>query len=110
MANDHVNYGFIGNVDGCQLGEGLLIQAGIGAMGYPMASRLRSKMHKESTLVVYDVNSEPCNRLKEALKTIGPVVVAGSIKEVVESSVRTPLSSIILTFLGYHSQHCNCCK
>ena len=60
-------------------------------MGYPMASNLRKNMNSSATLTIFDVNGDSCRKLKEEVQHLGQIVVANSVKEVVESSVRPPL-------------------
>jgi 3-hydroxyisobutyrate dehydrogenase len=56
-------------------------------MGYPMASNLRKKIPKESTLYINDVNSAAVEQFVKEHTSYGPVKVASSAKQVTENSV-----------------------
>jgi 3-hydroxyisobutyrate/3-hydroxypropionate dehydrogenase len=60
-------------------------------MGFPMASNLRKKIPKESTLYVNDVDAAAVDRFVKEHTSYGPVKVLATAKEITEHSV-TPLS------------------
>lgn len=60
---------------------------GLGKMGYPMARNLRSKLPKEDSFIVYDVNAGATQQFRDELKDFD-VAVAKDVKSVVEKSVR----------------------
>jgi len=73
-------------------------------MGFPMASNLRKKIPKESTLYVNDVDQSAVQRFVQEHESYGPVKVLSSAKEITEHSV------ITLTFwhslIGCHILNC----
>ena len=60
-------------------------------LGYPMAKNLRTKIPKEDTLTVFDVNAASTKRLAE--EAGAKVHIATSPKEVAEMSVRAIILS-----------------
>lgn len=64
---------------------------GIGRMGFPMALNFRAKMPSGSKLVVCDVNQSRVKEFLQQSKSLGPVDVALSPKEVAEQCVSTLL-------------------
>lgn len=56
-------------------------------MGYGMAVNLRSKVGKETTLVVCDVNQEAIDRFKAENSDHGPIEVAKNGFEAVQKAV-----------------------
>jgi 3-hydroxyisobutyrate dehydrogenase-like beta-hydroxyacid dehydrogenase len=63
---------------------------GIGRMGFPMALNFRAKMPPASKLVVCDVNKAHVEDFLVQSRSLGPVEVASSPKEVAEHCVSTP--------------------
>jgi 3-hydroxyisobutyrate dehydrogenase len=59
---------------------------GLGAMGFPMAEQLATKLPSTTTIIVYDVVESAINELVE--KYPGKVFAGTSPKHVVENSVR----------------------
>ncbi|KAF5393349.1 hypothetical protein D9757_000543 [Collybiopsis confluens] len=61
---------------------------GLGAMGYPMASRLARKLPASSKLFIYDIDAEVTKKFRDALINLaGPqIAIMSSAKEVAESS------------------------
>lgn len=59
-------------------------------MGFPMASNLRRKIPKESTLYVNDVDTAAVERFVKELSSVGPVKVLNTAKEITENSVLYP--------------------
>lgn len=62
------------------------IPAGLGAMGYGMATNIRKKMTSVAILYVFDLSKSVCERLRDELKEFGPIVIANSPREAAESS------------------------
>lgn len=62
---------------------------GLGAMGYPMATQLRRKLPKSTSLIIYDVNRSPLDRFFEENRAFGPIQIATSSKEVCDATVST---------------------
>jgi 3-hydroxyisobutyrate dehydrogenase len=60
---------------------------GIGRMGFPMALNLRAKMPAASKLVVCDVNKAHVDDFLVQSRSLGPVEIASSPKEVAELCV-----------------------
>ncbi len=60
---------------------------GLGRMGYPMARNLRSKIPREDSLMVYDVNSQSTKSFKEEIGAREGVEVARDLSQVVEQCV-----------------------
>jgi len=56
-------------------------------MGFPMASNLRRKIPKESTLYVNDVDKAAVDRFVDENTVYGPVISLGTAKEITEKSV-----------------------
>ncbi|OAL42549.1 6-phosphogluconate dehydrogenase C-terminal domain-like protein [Pyrenochaeta sp. DS3sAY3a] len=67
------NYGFIG----------------LGAMGYPMAKNVRAGMLPEATLWIFDVDKSICIKFRDQFSNSGPIVIAGSAKEVAQNAWTT---------------------
>lgn len=57
-------------------------------MGYPMAVNLRSKIGKEKTIVVSDVDMSVCERFKSDMSEHGPVSIVKNAYEAVRVAVR----------------------
>jgi 3-hydroxyisobutyrate/3-hydroxypropionate dehydrogenase len=72
-------------------------------MGFPMASNLRKKIPKESTLYVNDVDTAAVDRFVKEHSSYGPVKVLSSAKEITEHSV--PIVPPSLLIQGYHLHH-----
>ena len=67
-------------------------------MGFPMASNLRKKIPKESTLYVNDVDTAAVDRFVKEHTSYGPVKVLSSAKEITEHSVPIfPPSSLLIS-------------
>ncbi|KAF2815576.1 putative 3-hydroxyisobutyrate dehydrogenase [Mytilinidion resinicola] len=71
---------------------------GLGAMGYPMAKNIRTKMSRQSNLWVYDVQREVCERFAQEFKDSGPISIANSAKEVAQNALT--IATIVPT--GHH--------
>lgn len=56
-------------------------------MGYGMARNLRSKIDKDTTLVVCDVNPEAIDKFKSEMSDHGPIEVAKNGFEAVQKAV-----------------------
>lgn len=56
-------------------------------MGYPMAKNIRTKMNQQSTLWVYDVQKEACERFTQEFMGYGPISIANSAKEVAQNAL-----------------------
>ncbi|KAK3056761.1 hypothetical protein LTR09_002554 [Extremus antarcticus] len=54
---------------------------GLGQMGYGMASNIRKKLSKNSTMFINDVNSEACERFANEHESYGPIEVVSTAKE-----------------------------
>lgn len=67
----------------------LSLSVGLGQMGFPMASNLRKKIPKESTLYVNDVDQSAVQRFVQEHESYGPVKILSSAKEITEHSVIT---------------------
>lgn len=65
-------------------------------MGYPMAVNLRSKIGKEKTMVVCDVNAEACEKFKAEESKHGPIEIIGNAYEAMQIAVCWMYSSKIL--------------
>ena len=63
---------------------------GIGRMGFPMAIKFRAEMPAASKFVVCDINKAHVEDFLEQSRSLGPVEVALSPKEVAEQCVSTP--------------------
>ncbi len=50
-------------------------------MGYGMASNIRKKLSKNSTMFINDVNSEACERFANEHESYGPIEVVSTAKE-----------------------------
>jgi 3-hydroxyisobutyrate/3-hydroxypropionate dehydrogenase len=57
-------------------------------MGYGMATNIRKKMSKSSTMFVNDVNSEACQNFANELKSHGPIEIVATAKE---AATRSPV-------------------
>lgn len=66
---------------------------GLGRMGYPMARNLRLKIPADDSLVIFDVNQSASKKFLEEMGSAasGGVVVADSVSDVAEKSVRFSL-------------------
>jgi len=60
-------------------------------MGFPMASNLRKKIPKESTIYVNDVDQAAVERFVKELSEYGPVKALSTAKDITEHSVRCAL-------------------
>src|SRR5437764_514609 len=60
--------------------------SGLGAMGYPMASNIRSKISSSSVLYIHDINASACERFKAAYSSHGPIEIASSAREAAENA------------------------
>jgi 3-hydroxyisobutyrate/3-hydroxypropionate dehydrogenase len=56
-------------------------------MGFPMASNLRKKIPKESTLYINDVDAAAVDRFVKEHTSYGPVKILANAKEITEHSV-----------------------
>ena len=61
---------------------------GLGQMGYGMATNIRKKMSKNSTMFINDVNSEACQDFANELKSHGPIEIVATAKE---AATRAPV-------------------
>jgi hypothetical protein len=68
------NYGFVG----------------LGKMGYPMAQNLRTKLPKDDTLFIYDINKAATEQFRKEMGA--GVEVSSGVEEVVEHSVSSARS------------------
>ena len=59
-------------------------------MGHGMAKNIRQKVSNDSTIVVYDINHAALEQFVKDFSHHGPIVTAGSPKEVAELAVRDP--------------------
>ncbi|KAF4460204.1 3-hydroxyisobutyrate dehydrogenase [Fusarium albosuccineum] len=66
---------------------------GLGIIGYGMASNLRKKLPSSTTLYIFDINKDVCQRLINEFGGHGPIEVASSAKNLV-SKCKTTLSSL----------------
>lgn len=57
-------------------------------MGYPMAVNLRSKIGKDKTIVICDVNRDACERFKAEGSKHGAVEVVDSAYDAMQAAVR----------------------
>jgi 3-hydroxyisobutyrate/3-hydroxypropionate dehydrogenase len=57
-------------------------------MGFPMASNLRKKIPKESTLYINDIDTTAVEQFLKEHDSYGPVKVFNSAKEITEHSVK----------------------
>lgn len=64
-------------------------------MGFPMASNLRKKLPKESTLYINDVDTAAVDRFVQEHTSYGPVKALSSAKAITEHSVISPLTLLI---------------
>ncbi len=59
-------------------------------MGYGMAVNLRTKVNRDITLVVCDVNQEAVDRFRAEVTDHGPIEVARNGFEAIQKAVRQP--------------------
>ncbi|USW57291.1 Putative 6-phosphogluconate dehydrogenase, NADP-binding, 6-phosphogluconate dehydrogenase, domain 2 [Septoria linicola] len=59
---------------------------GLGRMGYPMAKNLRTKIKKDDTMFIHDVNEQITKQFVDELSSVGPVTAAQDVREVAENS------------------------
>lgn len=64
----------------------LTFHAGLGAMGYGMASNIRKKMPQAQVSYIYDVNSLECRKFKEEFESYGKVQIVENAKAATEHS------------------------
>lgn len=57
-------------------------------MGYPMAVNLRSKIGRETTIVVYDTNVEACKRFQAEESKHGSIEIVDNAYEAILAAVR----------------------
>ena len=76
---------------------------GIGRMGFPMALNLRAKMPHASKLIVCDINQARVEEFLVQSRSLGPVEVAASPREVAERCVST-LKRLVLSS-RFHTAH-----
>lgn len=51
-------------------------------MGFPMAMNVRRKMPPESTLFVYDVDVNACEKFERLASALGPTIISTSAREI----------------------------
>lgn len=68
-------HGFRCRTRGMSSPESTIAFIGLGVMGYPMASNLRSKVGKDTTMVIYDTNRETLDRFNQEMSVHGPVTI-----------------------------------
>ena len=56
-------------------------------MGHGMAKNIRQKISDDSTVVVYDINHAALEQFVKDFSSHGPIIAAGSPKEVAELAV-----------------------
>lgn len=61
-------------------------------MGHGMAKNIRQKVSSDSTVVVYDINHAAVEQFVKDFSRHGPIVTAGSPKEVAELAVCDPFA------------------
>ncbi|PPJ56658.1 hypothetical protein CBER1_01763 [Cercospora berteroae] len=59
---------------------------GLGRMGYPMAKNLRTKIKKDDTLFIHDVNEQVTKQFVDEFGSTGPVTAAKDVREVAENA------------------------
>ncbi|WPH04528.1 Hypothetical protein R9X50_00742000 [Acrodontium crateriforme] len=59
---------------------------GLGQMGYPMASNLRSKIQPSDDMIIHDVNSKILEQFQKEFSGVGNVKIADSVRDVAEQS------------------------
>ena len=72
-------------------------------MGHGMAKNIRQKISNDSTVVVYDINHAALEQFVKDFGSHGPIIAAGSPKEVAEHAVCNPFlhrDTLILRFSG----------
>ncbi|USP76882.1 3-hydroxyisobutyrate dehydrogenase [Curvularia clavata] len=83
------NYAFIGNytnMPGYELSFKKRSVTSLGAMGYAMASNIRMKMPRTSTLFINDINASACTRFTSEYSSYGTIEIASSAKEAAENA------------------------
>ena len=60
-------------------------------MGHGMAKNIRQKISNDSTVVVYDINHSALEQFVKDFSRHGPIIAAGSPKEVAEIAVCDPI-------------------
>lgn len=68
----------------------LKFRPGLGVMGYDMAVNLRTKVNRDTTLVVCDVNQEAIDRFRAEVMDHGPIEVARNGFEAIQKAVSQP--------------------
>ncbi|EME78594.1 uncharacterized protein MYCFIDRAFT_56858 [Pseudocercospora fijiensis CIRAD86] len=59
---------------------------GLGRMGYPMAKNLRTKIAKDDTMFIHDVNPTITKQFVEEFQSVGPVTAAENVRQVAENA------------------------
>lgn len=57
-------------------------------MGYPMAVNLRSKVGRETAIMVYDTNVEACKRFQAEESKHGSTEIVNNVYEAILAAVR----------------------
>jgi hypothetical protein len=70
------------------------LSAGIGAMGFPMAHQLRSKIPASSTLIIREVVDSQVTKFLNEAKGTGPIKIAESAKAVALEAVGSRVSIV----------------
>lgn len=60
--------------------------AGLGQMGYGMATNVRKKLSNKATMYVNDVNRSACERFVEENSSYGPIQIIDTAKEIASKS------------------------
>lgn len=62
------------------------VGAGLGQMGYGMATNLRKKLSSKATMYINDINADACDRFVKESGDHGPIVIVPSAKEAASKS------------------------
>lgn len=67
--------------------KALRMSAGLGAMGYGMASNVRKKMASDNTLYIFDVDRAVCQKFQTEFSSYGKIEIAANARGTADDSV-----------------------
>lgn len=70
----------------CELRNQVLTFAGLGQMGYGMATNVRKKISKNSTMYINDINAKACEQFVKECGEYGTIEIVKSAKEAASKS------------------------